>query len=140
MLKEQKLSAQNNNINSNKFNLGEIMLDDITLEVYIADTAGLRRLGLQHIIELGKDKGMLFILPKPMTITMTNFNCEIPIDIAFFDRNYLIKEFTSFDPQGNKNPITYKTTDKMVFALEVNKGWFKKNGIKTNTQLTIMKL
>lgn len=123
-----------------RFRTGIIQINSKKLNVYIADTSQLRLRGLQLVDELEPNWGMFFIFPEPVTPTMTNLNTRFPIDIAFFDRNYYIRDIQSMPAHDNNNPVIRKAPPKTLFALEVNKGWFESKGINKNARLKILAL
>ena len=97
------------------------------LIVEVADTETEIMTGLMHRKELPWNEGMLFVFPKPENVGFWMKDTTIPLSIAFIDENGVITEILDLKPKDT----TLKTSKKKVlYALEVNQGWFKKNGIE----------
>ncbi len=104
-----------------------ITLNNKKLAVKMAYSASEQARGLMNITNLPEDEGMLFCYPdeKPRTFWMKS--TEIPLSIAFFNKNKEITEITHLKPY-DESGITSNNPAK--WALEVNKGWFDKNNVK----------
>lgn len=124
-----------------RFDLGMIKIGNRKVEVYVADTYFLRNRGLRYVDELDKDKGMFFIFSEPETPIMTNFKLNFPLDVAFIDGRYYIRDIKEI-PQFNlgESPIHTKGRMQTIFALEMNQGWFEENNIKIGTKIEIIQL
>ena len=102
------------------------------LQVEIAKSIIEKQKGLQGRTFLHENKGMLFIYNKPQILSFWMKNTLIPLSIAFIDKKSIITQIEDMEP----NDITpIKSSDKCLFALEVNKDWFKKNHIKTGDKI-----
>lgn len=113
-----------------------ISIKQYKLTVEVADTNIKRTLGLMYRKELAEDEGILFVFKKPANVSFWMKNTFIPLSIAFIDEKGVIVEITDLKP----NDLTNKTSRKKVlFALEVNQGWFKKRGIKTGDKIMELK-
>ena len=55
-------------------------------------------------------------------------NTTLPLSIAYIDRERRIAEIHNLQP-GNTNTVESRSR-QIMYALEVNQGWFSKNGIK----------
>ncbi len=110
-----------------------------TLRVEVADTPGERALGLMHRAVLPKDAGMLFIYPKSDWRSFWMKNTRIPLSLAYISADWRIDEIVRMNPppgrvlRGGKRlprrgPRTYPSKRPAMYALEVNRGWFEKNG------------
>jgi uncharacterized membrane protein (UPF0127 family) len=95
------------------------------LMVEIADTPEKRQTGLMHRTELPPDTGMLFVIEPPGRGFYMK-DTRIPLTVAFIERCGAIVDFADLEPLSEE----IKNTDKPYeFALEVDRGWFERNGI-----------
>jgi len=76
---------------------------------------------------LPEDHGMLFVFEKPETASFWMRNTKIPLSIAYIDSAGEILEIESLKPL-DETPVA-SASSKVAFALEVNEGWFKRNGV-----------
>lgn len=102
----------------------------LVAELALDDPA--RRLGLMHREELGEDCGMLFVHPQAEKLSYYMKNTLIPLSIAFLDDTGKILQIEQMKPK-DLNPTRSKY--EVRFALEVNAGWFKKNGIEVGDSI-----
>ena len=104
-----------------------ISIKGCALTVELATTPAARACGLTHRDELPKNHGMLFIYPdlRPRSFWMKD--TKIPLSIAFLDDSGQIFSIQDMTPiQTDK---TYPSSRPAGYALEVNQGWFGRNGI-----------
>ena len=104
-----------------------IAIKGYTLTVELASTPAARACGLSHRNELPINHGMLFIYPdlRPRSFWMKD--TTIPLSIAFLDDSGQIFSIQDMTPiQTDK---TYPSSRPAGYALEVNQGWFGRNGI-----------
>ncbi len=100
--------------------------------VEIADNSLSRMRGLMFRRELAWNRGMLFVYSSPRVLKFWMKNTYIDLDIGFFDEQCVLRVVKSM----KKHDETTVSSDlPVVYALEVNKGWFKKSGIKVGCKL-----
>lgn len=104
-----------------------ISIKGYTLTTELATTPTARACGLSHRNELPKNHGMLFIYPdlRPRSFWMKD--TKIPLSIAFLDDSGQIFSIQDMTPMQTDK--TYPSSRPAGYALEVNQGWFSKNGI-----------
>lgn len=105
-----------------------VQIGDNTLAVEIADTPEKRNKGLMHRTSLDGDKGMLFIYEREQHVPFWMKDTGIPLSIAFINRAGTITEIRDLEPYSTK---MIWSSYPVLYALEVNLGYFEKNGIKT---------
>ena len=105
----------------------DIQVNNVTLHVEVASTHEKRLLGLMHRKKLPKNKGMLFIYPSERIIKLWMKNTQIPLSVAFLNKNKKIINIEKMEP--NQTKVIYKSKDLALYAVEVNQGWFKTNKI-----------
>ena len=105
----------------------QIYIGDAKLSVQVARTGQEQAQGLQNISNLGKDKGMLFSYPQTKNLAFWMKDTTIPLSIAFIGENKRIFQIEDMIPLSEKS---IKSNKPAMYALEVNKGWFKDNNVK----------
>lgn len=104
----------------------DVNVKGIVLSVEYADTQALRNKGLMHRKSLCKDCGMLFKFETSRMASMWMKNTFIPLDVAFITENGVITDIKAMTPH-DLSPVG--SSEKVKFALEMNQGWFKENGV-----------
>ena len=94
----------------------------------MADENHERQAGMMHRTEMGENEAMLFVFPYPHQTGFWMKNTILPLSIAYIDRESRIVEIHNLQP-GNTNTVESRSR-QIMHALEVNQGWFSKNGIK----------
>jgi len=128
--------------NQSTFSSQEIKLDNVTLDVKIADTPAKMEQGLQYSDPLPYTEGMLFIPPSPEVLAMWMPNMKFSLDMIWFDSdgNVLhieknVPPCTSLDQ--STCPIYNRTGPPSQYALEVTSGFVDKYNITMNSKLTL---
>lgn len=122
------------------FEKRQIRLGGKTVTVEIADTDEKRARGLMFRESLLKDHGMLFIFDSERELSFWMKNTLIPLSIGYFDKDKKLLEVQEMSPAiiGEMFPRTYKSRKPAMYALEMEKGWFSKNGIKEGTTFSFV--
>ena len=95
--------------------------------VEVAKTPEERTKGLMERKHLGKDDGMFFIFEIEDYHGFWMKNTFIPLSIAFIDKEGHILRITDMKPLTLES---HPPPKPILYALEMNKGWFSTNGIK----------
>lgn len=104
-----------------------LIIKNVRISVEVADNEDERSTGLMYRSELGPDKGMLFVFDEPGIYPFYMKNTQIPLSIAFIDKDGIIidiQQMTPLDEQTLHYPAR-----PFLFSLEVNQGWFLQKGI-----------
>ncbi|MGO8989620.1 MAG: DUF192 domain-containing protein [bacterium] len=96
--------------------------------VEVAKTPEERNHGLMGRKHLGKDEGMLFIFETEDYHGFWMKDTIVPLSIAFIDKDGRIVSITNMRPQTLDSHLP---PTPVLYALEMNKGWFSSHGIKT---------
>ncbi len=112
-----------------------ITVGGVKLVVEVADDALERSVGLMHRDFLPEDRGMLFIYPDEAVRAFWMKNTTIPLSIAFADATGTIIAIMDMIPDDGA--VRYRSGGPAKYALEVNRGWFKKNGVDVGDRLVI---
>lgn len=110
----------------------QIRVGGVPAEVEIADTDALRQRGLMHREALPENHGMLFVYADAAVRSFWMRNTEIPLDIAFIDGNGYVVNIEQMEPHTDRN---YYSQGPMMYALEMELGWFEKNGVGPGDRL-----
>jgi len=104
-----------------------LYIKDTEILVEVAKSPEERAKGLMNRKHLGKDEGMLFIFEMEDYHGFWMKNTLIPLSIAFIDKERKIVSVAAM------KPLTLESHDPprpILYALEMNKGWFAAHGIK----------
>lgn len=105
----------------------------VNLDIEIARTVKEQTYGLMNRDRLSENSGMLFIFDSDSYRNFWMKNTKIPLSIAYIDSAGTIKEIYDMKPLDIS--ITYQSKYPVRYALEVNRGWFKKNKIHTGCKI-----
>ena len=105
-----------------------------TLKAEIADTPASQTWGLMGRKHLGKDSGMLFVFPRNRRLSFWMANTYIPLDIAFIGDDGRVRQIEKMAPLSTRS---IPSREECRYALEVNEGWFSKNGIQVGAQVAM---
>jgi len=121
--------------------LNAVQFDTITVSiggekyrVEYAKTFEQRARGLMFRKELCEDCGMLFNFNASKYAGIWMKNTFIPLDLAFIDRNGVITDIKPLTPHSLESVGSSK---KVLYALEMNQGWFAKHNIAVGDQIEI---
>lgn len=112
-----------------------IQLGHKKILVEIAETNQQLEYGLMHRTSLGKDEGMLFIFKNEQILSFWMKNTLVDLSIGYFSGKKVLNEVIEMKSTSflQTNFPSYPSQQPAMYALEMNKGWFNKNKIKTNT-------
>lgn len=102
------------------------------LYVEVADTPLKREWGLMDRKALGKNQGMLFKFPYHTRLSFWMKSTYVPLDIAFLDDDGRILQIEEMIPLSTRAISSF---NNCRYALEVNKGWFKENGLSVGSKV-----
>jgi len=102
------------------------------MRVEVADTPEKRRQGLMNRNKLAAEEGMLFVFDEEQKLSFWMKNTTIPLSIAYINKSGVIKEIHNMTPLSEK-PVYSQYS--VLYALEVNQGFFQKSGIKAGDRV-----
>ena len=127
--------------NQSTFSSQEIKLDNVTLNVKIADTPDKMEQGLQYSDPLPYTEGMLFIPQSPEVLAMWMPNMKFSLDMIWFDSNgnvlHIEKNVPPCTLDQSTCPIYNRTGQPSQYALEVTTGFVDKYNITMNSKLAM---
>lgn len=106
------------------------------IRVEVAKTPEERAVGLMGRKHLGGEEGMLFIFEEEGYHSFWMKDTFIPLSIAFIDREGRIVKITDMKPL---TLTSHPPPKPILYALEMNQGWFSKNGIKVGDVMRFSK-
>jgi uncharacterized membrane protein (UPF0127 family) len=113
----------------------EIRVGEKVVRMQLAVRPGEMERGLMERRDLGRDEGMLFVYEHPQQLSFWMRNTPTPLDIGFFNRHGMLEEIYPMHP-FDETPVRSRST-LLSFALEMNQGWFRENGVKPGAQLDV---
>ena len=128
-----------------EFPRGTIKVDDIVLEVQIADTEPRRIRGLMFQDQLPYDEGMIFVYKEPGFYSLWMLNMQFPLDMIWFDENGSIIHIEKNIPPCKK-PIEIMACQSVVpsgdalYILEITAGFIDEFKITKDSKLSIISI
>ena len=102
---------------------------EAVLPVEIARTPEARAQGLMGRERLGANAGMLFVYEGDARRFFWMKNTRIPLSLAFIDESGEVLEIIHLQPhEPGKRIPSYRSRNEVRRVLEVNQGWFLRNG------------
>ncbi len=132
-------------LESVEFPRGTILIDDVPLEVQIADSESRRLRGLMFQEQLPYDEGMIFVFTEPGLYSLWMLNMQFPLDMIWFDHDGNIVHIEKNIPPC-KTVVEITTCQSVVpdnyasYVLEVTAGFIDQNNITRDSKLTIISI
>lgn len=106
------------------------------LQALVVSTYSTRATGLMYVTALPEDSAMLFVYASDQQLSFWMRNTAIPLSIAFIDSNGLILNMRDMQPFDEQ---TYHASTGLArYALEVNQGWFARNGVQVGDVIQLV--
>jgi uncharacterized membrane protein (UPF0127 family) len=115
-----------------------IRVGDKTVRMQLAVLGPEMERGLMGRRDLGPDDGMIFVYPKPQRMNFWMHNTPTPLDIGFFDAAGTLREIYPMQP-FDETTVSSRSPE-LRYALEMNQGWYRANGVKPGAQLDLKAL
>jgi uncharacterized protein len=129
-----------------EFPRGLVKIDDVLLQVQIADTKPLQTRGLMFQEKLPYDQGMLFVFEDEGVRSMWMLNMQFALDVIWIDANGNVVHIEK-DTQPCKSALETMTctftngNEKHAkYVLEVTAGFVDKFNITENSKLQIISI
>lgn len=94
----------------------DILVGNKKYNVEVAENEEERMKGLQEVIEMDDDEGMLFIFPEPQHVDFWMKDTEIPLDIIFINSDLEVISVKQGEPMSED----FISEDNVQYVLEVN--------------------
>ena len=105
----------------------QLRVGNTALRAEVADTPQESQTGLMFRDSLPESQGMIFVFDTPRQANFWMKNTRIPLSIAYIDSTGKILEIHSMKPFDET--LVRSAFDNVVYALEVNEGWFDRHKI-----------
>ena len=105
---------------------------NLPLKLEIPVTPTEFKLGLMFRESLDEDCGMLFVFSESSEKSFHMNHTQIPLDIAFINASGVIESIKELKPL---NPVPVYSDAEVLYALEVNRGWFAENNVNIGDQI-----
>ena len=109
------------------YDVVQLDIGDNSILVEVACDHKSRQRGLMYRDKLADRQGMLFIFRKAEYRGFWMKNTKIPLAIAYIGDNGDILQIEQMKPHDEEST---KSKHKVRFVLEMNSGWFARNGVK----------
>ena len=132
-------------LESVEFPRGIIKVDEILLEVQIADTEPRRVRGLMFQDQLPYDQGMIFVFDRPGPYSLWMLNMQFPLDMIWFAADGSVVHIAQ-DIQPCKTAVETVTCQSVVpegnamYIVEVTAGFVEMFGINAESKLEIISI
>jgi len=132
-------------LESVEFPRGTILVDDVALEVQIADSEPRRVRGLMFQDQLPFDQGMIFVFNEPGLYSLWMLNMQFSLDMIWFDLDGNVVHIEKNIPPC-KTALEITTCqsvvpdDEATYVLEVTSGFIDQNNITKDSKLTIISI
>ncbi len=132
-------------LQSVEFPMGTIKVDDIPLQVMIADTEPRRIRGLMFEDQLPYDQGMIFVFEESGLYSLWMLNMQFSLDMIWFDQDGKVVHIEK-DVPPCKTALEITTCqsivpdEEAVYVLEVTSGFVEQNNITKDSILTIISI
>ena len=132
-------------LESVEFPRGTIKVDEVPLEVQIADTEPRRVRGLMFQDQLPYDQGMIFVFDEPGLYSLWMLNMQFHLDMIWFDENGKVVHIEK-DVPPCKTALEITTCQSVVpegnakYVLEVTSGFIDQNNITEDSILSIISI
>ncbi|MFJ3056901.1 DUF192 domain-containing protein [Herbaspirillum sp. NPDC087042] len=115
-----------------KFPTTQLNIGIHLIKAEVAQTEAEREQGLMFREKMADNEGMLFLFGAPAGVCMWMKNTLIPLSVAFMDEKGVIINIEEMKEQTLDSHCAKRGA---VYALEMNKGWFKQKNIKPGTKI-----
>lgn len=102
------------------------------IDVQVAQEPLTRQIGLMHRKQMPQHEGMLFIFEQAQMQCFWMKNTLLPLTAAFVADDGTIVNLADMDAQSDRSHCSAKP---VRFALEMNRGWFAKRGLKAGAKI-----
>jgi len=132
-------------LESVEFPRGMVKVDDVVLEVQIADTEPRRVRGLMFQNELPYDEGMIFVFNESGVYSLWMLNMQFSLDMIWFDgEGNIVHIEQDIPPCKSATEImacqSIVPSGEAKYILEVTSGFVQKFGITKESKLEIISI
>ncbi len=128
------------------FSNGTVKIDNVTLNVQVAETDAQRDRGLMFQDQLPYNQGMIFVMNNEQVIPIWMLNMQFPLDVIWFDSNGNVVHITKYmQPCQSALETATCAVDNgggklAKYVLETTAGFVSKFNITTSSKLQIISI
>jgi uncharacterized membrane protein (UPF0127 family) len=115
----------------------QVEIGDAVVSVELAITAEEQAKGLMHRESMDENAGMLFVFTKEKIPGFWMKNTLIPLDMIFIGSDNKVKEILVAEPCKKEPCVGYKPKEKVMYVLEVNKGFTERHNVSIGDEIKI---
>ncbi|MFO7793708.1 MAG: DUF192 domain-containing protein [Candidatus Nanohaloarchaea archaeon] len=118
----------------------EIIFENHSFDVEIADTPEEREKGLMNRENVGENEGMLFVYEEEDYRSFWMKNTFIPLDIIFLDSNLEVINIEKANPEPNTsddNLQRYRSESPAQYVLEINQNRSEEIGLEKGSEMSL---
>lgn len=107
-----------------------------------ADSPEKRSRGLMYRTSLGDKEAMIFYFEKAAYHAFWMYNTRIPLTVVFLNDRFTIVDIKDMPPCSEKDPgscPSYAPQNPARYAIEVNKGFVERYGVKVGDRVKVEK-
>ena len=124
------------------YEVRKITIDDVVLDVEIADDSAKIQRGLMFREMLSEDRGMLFIFDEERKYQFWMMNMKFNIDMIWLDANgkvvHIVEDAEPCIDAAHTSQCTFSPDEPARYVLEVNSGFVQKYGINEDSVMRIL--
>ncbi|MFQ5969852.1 MAG: DUF192 domain-containing protein [Nitrososphaerales archaeon] len=123
------------------YDVRKITIDNVILDVEIADDGKKIERGLMFRESLPEDRGMLFVFDKERKYQFWMMNMNFNLDIIWFDANgkavHIVEDAQPCIDAAHTSLCTFNPDEPAKYVLEVKSGFVKEHGID---EISVMRI
>ena len=104
----------------------DLLSNGVNIVAEVASSPKSRQRGLMYRLNLKNDTGMLFVFSESQSRSFWMKETYSPLSIAYLNEVGVILNIENMSPL---NLSSVQSSSPAMYALEMNEGWFQKNGI-----------
>ena len=105
----------------------------VRIRAQVAVTLPEQEKGLMYCRSLPEGYGMLFVYKTPQKMYYWMNHVPIPLTIGFFKADGTLDEVRNMLPNDKRDIVS--SSDRIQYCLEMNEGWYVRNGVKPGMKL-----
>ncbi len=125
-----------------EYEVRKITIDDVMLNVEIADDSEKIQRGLMYRDMLPENQGMLFIFDEERKYQFWMMNMKINLDMMWLDSNgkvvHIVEDAAPCIDSAHTSQCTYNPDEPAKYVLEVNSGFVQEHGITEDSIMRIL--
>jgi len=124
------------------YEVRKITIDDVVLDVEIADDSAKIQRGLMFREMLPENRGMLFIFDEERKYQFWMMNMKFNIDMIWLDANgkvvHIVEDAEPCIDAAHTSQCTFSPDEPARYVLEVNSGFVQRYGINEDSVMRIL--